>query len=190
MYRICFFILPAIMLIAAACSSTSNTTRSPEAATEDSVTVKEDSSAAPSWFNKESSVTYENNTVSAYAAAIGSDSASAESKAVSRAMALLKQSVSGKVENLRSDGLRELGDDSGLDDAGFLIDIRKADENVKDIISTEHTDTKAVDDQNSVQGLVEVQLSKEEFVEQMDERLSAHQEAWNALKESEAFQEF
>lgn len=189
MYRIgiSILILPAVIMIAAGCSSTSNTTRSPETAQEGSVT--KDSNAAPDWFSGES-VTYDNSTIQAYAAAIGSDAASAETKAVARATALLKQSVSSELENIRTEVVKEVGKASGLADAGFLIDLRKADNAVSDIVSTQQSGTAPVEGQNSTRGFAAVQLSKEELIEQLDKRMAAHEDSWNTLKESGTFQKF
>lgn len=180
------FIFSAIVLIAAACSSTSNTTRSPETPHEETVS-KDD--ALPDWFSEES-VIYDSSAVQAYAGAIGSNAASAEAKAAARATTLLKQSVSGKLETVRSEAVQELGMEAGLGKADFLIDLRKAGSAVDEMVSTLHTDTMPVEGQNSVRGLAAVQLSKEELVKQLDKRMSAHEDTWNALKQSGAFQEF
>ncbi|WP_372638605.1 hypothetical protein [Fodinibius sp.] len=184
--RIVTFILSAVVLIAAACTTTSNTTGSPETPQEDTA-PKDD--ALPDWFSEES-VIYDSSGVQAYAGAIGTDAASAETKAVTQATTVLKQSISDRLETVRTEAVQELGMESGLTNADFLIDLRKADGAVDDIVSIQQTDTMPVEGQNSVRGLAAVELSKEELMEQLNKRMSDHEDTWNALKESGAFQEF
>ncbi len=133
---------------------------------------------------------YDSSAVKAYAGAIGPDAASAEAKASARATTLLKQSVSGRPETVRAEAVQELGMEAGLENADFLIDLRKADSAVDETVSTLQTDTTPVEGHSGVRGLAAVQLSKEELVKQLDQRMSAHEDLWNALKKSGAFEEF
>lgn len=188
MDRIFSFCFAAVLVVGAiACSSTSNTAEKPVEVREDS--VAQDVNSVPDWFSKEN-VTFGDASVKAHATAIGSDAATAESKAVSRAEALLKQSVSGKLESIRSEAVHGLGKDSGLADPGFLIAFCKVDNAVGDIVSTQQTDTEGIDNQNGIRGFAEVELQKEELIERIDRRLASHEKAWNALKESKAFEVF
>ncbi|SHF42403.1 hypothetical protein SAMN05443144_108140 [Fodinibius roseus] len=179
-------ILTAIVLVAAACSGTSNTTRPPD--TPQKETAHKDD-ALPDWFGEES-VMYDSSAVQAYAGAIGPDAASAEAKAAERATTLLKRSISGRLEAVRAEAVQELGMEAGLANADFLVDLRKADGAVDETVTTLQTGTMPVEGQSSMRGLAAVELSKEELIEQLNKRMSAHAETWNAMKQSGAFQEF
>lgn len=181
-------LLSAVLIGSAivACSSTSKTA-SPSASAQDS--VAQQSASTPSWFNKEE-VTFGSSTISGYATAIDSDSASAVSKAVERATILLRQSVSNRLEAIRTDAVKELGSESGLDRPGFLIALRKADSAVNDVASTGQVNTKAVKGQSSLRGFAEVQVDRAELIKQIGEQLSSHQETWNKLFDSAAFSDF
>ncbi|MCW9706419.1 hypothetical protein [Fodinibius salsisoli] len=183
------FSLLTIIVVASAfagCSSTSQTV-SPSANAQNDVSAE--SQSTPTWFNKEE-VAFEGSTISSYATAIGPDSVSAVSKAVERASVLLRQSVSNRLESVRNDALKELGSDSGLDTPGFLIALRKADRVVNEVANSSQTNTQGVEGQSSSLGFAEVQADRAELIERMGEQLSAHQEAWNSLVNSDAFSSF
>lgn len=187
MYRLLYiFMIPVIIFTAAACSGTSQTSRPTDAAQD---SVSRDSNAAPAWFNEET-VAYDNKVVTARAAAIGSDSVTVEKKAVSRAVAKLKQSVSDRLETVRTEAIQELGKGSGLADPGFLIDFRKANSVVDDIVATQQTSAAAVEGQNSFRGFAEVQVDRTELTGRMGEQLTSYEETWNALLKSAAFEKF
>lgn len=168
-----------------ACSGTSKMSK-PSASPQDSVAQGEQS---PAWFNKEE-VTYESSTISGYATAIDSDSATAVSKATERATILLRQSVSNRLESVRSNAFKELGSESGLNKPGFLIALRKADSAVDKVANTGQSGTRTVDGQSSFRGFSEVQVDQAALIEKIGKELSAHQETWNKLVNSKAFSSF
>ncbi|HLR31578.1 MAG TPA: hypothetical protein VK074_03760 [Fodinibius sp.] len=187
MFRIYLLLLSVVMLTAAGCSSTSTTTTRPGAAPQDS--VARDASAGPDWFEKEV-VAYDSLTIRAYAAAIGNDPADAEAKAVSRAATLLKQSVSGRLETVRSEGVQELGRESGLADGDFLIAFRKAHAAVDDAATVQQKSTQPVEGQSSSQGFAEVRVQRAELIKQMGSLFSSNEQTWETLIQSASFEKF
>ena len=187
MDRIISFLLVVITAsLLAACSTTSKSVESPVGSGDKS---QQEMQSTPAWFTKES-VSYDTDSISAFGTAIGSDSSTTVSKAEKRAELLLQQSVSDKLEELRSEAVKELGSDAGLDDPGFLIALRKADNAVADIVSTAQAGIEGVQDQQSVRGFAEVSVSKEKLIERIDQRLAAHEKAWANLKSSASFKKF
>ena len=143
----------------------------------------------PSWYASQKVVS-EEDMMYAYATAIGEDSASAVSKAVSWAEKELQSSVSEKLENIRSDAVVELGSQSGLDAPRFLIALRKADRAVSPLVETRQTEVKTVEGYNSYRSFAEVRVPKEQLIERIGKRLAGYEKAWNAMKESKAFENF
>jgi hypothetical protein len=126
----------------------------------------------------------------AYATAIAEDSASSVSKAVAWAEEELKSSVSNKLENIRSDAAANLGSDSGLDSSGFIFALRKAENTVSNLATTGKTEVKTTEGYDSYLSFAEVMVSKEELIARIGKRLGGHEKAWNAMKGSQAFEDF
>lgn len=142
----------------------------------------------PSWYTPQTVVNTDSSML-AYTAAIDNDSTAVISKSAQAGETDLKTYVSDKLEHIRSEAIEEHGS-ANLDSPDFLIALRKTDELIDDLAMTEKTEIKQVEGYDSYRGFVEISVSKEKLIEQIGERLSAHEEAWNAMKGSEAFQNF
>lgn len=143
----------------------------------------------PSWYPQQKFVSNKSNLL-AYATAIDSDSAASIEKAKSWAIEELKSSVSDKLEEIRSEAVREYGSGSGLDEVKFLMALRKAKNAVEPLVEMGNTETKSVEGYESVRGFAEVSVPKAELIERIGKRLGGHEKAWNAMKESKAFNNF
>lgn len=143
----------------------------------------------PSWYPQQEFVSEESNLF-AYAAAIDQDSAASVDKAKAWAVEELKSSVSDKLEEIRSEALTEQGSGSGLDEAKFLMALRKAKSAVEPLVQTGNTETKSVEGYGSVRGFVEISVPKDQLIERIGKRLGGHEKAWNAMKDSKAFSSF
>lgn len=143
----------------------------------------------PSWYGNRTVV--DTDTVMyAYATAISDDSASSVSKAVAWAESELKSSLSDKLENIRGDAAAELGTESGLDSSRFIFALRRADNAVNNVASTGKTEVKTVEGYGSYRSFAQVIVPKDELVERIGKRLGGHEKAWNAMKSSQAFEDF
>jgi hypothetical protein len=140
----------------------------------------------PSWYPQQEFVSGEN-TLFAYATAIDRDSAASVEKAKSWAAEQLKSSVSDKLEAIRSEAVVEYGSESGLDEAKFLMALRKAKNAVDPLVKTGNTETISVEGYESVRGFAEVSVPKDELIKRIGKRLAGHEKAWNTMKNSEAF---
>lgn len=143
----------------------------------------------PAWY-ADQNVVFDENFISGYATAVDTDSASSVSKAVSWAESELKSSVSSRLEDIRSEALKEADNGSGLDDPQFLIALRKAEEDVGPLVETTNTEVRSIKGYDTYRSFAEIQVPKSKLIERIGERLSGHEEAWNAMKASKAFQSF
>jgi len=143
----------------------------------------------PSWY-PEHSIVNTDTVMYAYATAIDNDSASSVDKAIAWAKSEIQSSLSDKLENIRSDAVRELGSESGLDSSSFLIALRKVDNAVKDVAETGHTEVRTVEGYNSYRSFAEIIVPKDELIRRIGKRLAGHEKAWNAMKNSKAFKNF
>lgn len=149
----------------------------------------EEQAQYPSWYPQQEFIS-DDTEFHAYAAAIDADSASAVEKASDWAKEELKSSISDKLENIRSEAITETGTGAGLDEAKFLMALRKADRAVDPLVETGDSDVKRVEGYESVRGFAEVSVPKDELIERIGKRLGGYEKAWNAMKESEAFNDF
>lgn len=143
----------------------------------------------PSWYGNQPVVSTDS-TMHAYAAALDADSAAAVSKAVKWAESGLETGISDKLEHIRSEAAREYDSEYGLDSSQFLIALRKAGSTVGQLVETVNTGAERVEGYDSYRGFAEVKVSREEMIEQIGDRLSGYEKAWNAMKESKVFREF
>ncbi len=180
---IIFSSLFAIAGLLFSCSGTEEVTE------EQSTEEVEKNTQYPSWYPQQEFVS-EDTEFYAYAAAIDADSASAVEKATEWAKKELKSSLSDKLEDIRSEALSESGSGSGLDEAKFLMALRKAPRAVDSIVETGNTEIIEVEGYESVRGFVELSVAKDELIERIGKRLGGHENAWNAMKNSEAFNDF
>ncbi|WP_141239914.1 hypothetical protein [Aliifodinibius salipaludis] len=156
---------------------------------QDEFQEKETVSNYPSWYPQQEFVSEQSNLF-AYAAAIDQDSAASVDKAKAWAVEELKSSISDKLEEIRSKALTEHGSGSELDEAKFLMALRKAKNAVEPLVQTGNTETKSVGGYESVRGFVEVSVPKDQLIERIGKRLGGHEKAWNAMKNSKAFSDF
>lgn len=143
----------------------------------------------PSWY-PEQEVVSEADTMYGYATAVDKDSAAAVSKASAWAESVLKTAISDKLENIRTEAMKESGDGSGLNDSDFLIALREVKEEVSPLVETDNNHVKTVEGYDSYRSFTEIRVPKDKLILQIDERLSAHQQAWDTMKESKAFESF
>lgn len=143
----------------------------------------------PSWYPQQEFVS-EESELRAYATAIDTDSAASIQKAKAWAVQQLKTSVSDKLEEIRSEALVEQGSETGLDDARFLMALRKVKNAVDPLVTTGKTETQSVEGYQSVRGFAEVSVSKEELIDRIGKRLGGYEKAWNAMKTSKSFGNF
>lgn len=166
------------------CSTTSNTSDSSSTAITESGTDR-----YPSWYSSNRSVESDDTSYFGYATAIDSDSSSSADKAVEQAKSELKSAISNRLETIRNDAVVELGSDSGLDSPRFIIALRKAENEVPSVTNTEEIE---VDNREGegYRAFSKVSVEKEALIEELDKAFSANSNAWNAMKESEAFSQF
>lgn len=176
-----FFALAGLFV---SCSGTSEVTDEQQQDTE-----VEKKSSYPSWYPQQEFIS-EDTELYAYAAVIDADSASAIEKAKGWAKEELKSSLSDKLEDIRSEAVSESGGGSGLDEAKFLMALRKAPRAVDPLIEVQNSEIMKVDDYESIRGFVEISVPKDELIERIGKRLGGHENAWNTMKESEAFSDF
>ena len=176
-----FILIPSFFI---SCSTTSNT-----ASTTSAETTDEASSKYPDWYQSSRSVQSDDTAYYGYATAIASDSASSAEKAVEQAKAELKSSISNRLETIRNDAVVELGSDSGLDSPQFIIALRKAENEVPSVANTEEVEVENMGSQG-YRAFSKVAVDKEALIDELDKAFSANSNAWNAMKESEAFSQF
>lgn len=143
----------------------------------------------PGWYPNQNVVNTDT-VMYAYATAIAGDSAAAVSKAVSWAESELKSKVSDNLENIRSEALVEYGSESGLDESRFMIALRRADNAVGPLVETGRTEVKTVEGYSSYRSFAEIMVPKDELVERIGKRLAGYEQAWKAMKDSKAFENF
>lgn len=141
----------------------------------------------PAWY-PDQKVVSNDNMMLGYATAVGKNSESAVSKAVSWAETELKSTVSDKLEDIRLKAKEEFGSETGLDRPEFLIALRKATNNISSLMETGKTNVKTVEGYDSYRSFAEVSVLKEKLVEQLGENLSDYKKAWNTMKKSKAFE--
>ena len=166
------------------CSTTSNTSDSSSTAA-----VETTADRYPSWYSSNRSVESDDTSYFGYATAIDSDSSVSATKATDQAKAELKSAISNRLETIRNDAVVELGSDSGLDSPRFIIALRKAENEVPSVASTEEVEVENLEGEG-YRAFSKVAVEKEELIEELDRAFSANSKAWNAMKESEAFSQF
>ena len=165
------------------CSGTANTTQ------QESSSEQKKVQQYPSWYPSQNVVSGEK-MMSGYATAIGQDSTSAADKAIAWAKKELRATVSDKLESIRSEALVEKGSGYGLDESRFLIALRKADNAVNALAETGNLEIKSVEGYESVRSFAEINIPKADLIERIGKRLAGYEQAWNAMKESKAFENF
>lgn len=143
----------------------------------------------PSWYPQQEFISEESHLF-AYAIAIDGDSAASVEKAKSWAVEELKSSVADKLEEIRSEAISEYGGVSGLDDPRFLMALRKVKNAVNPLVETGNTQINRVEGYESIRGFAEVSVPKDKLIERIGKRLGGYEKAWDAMKNSKAFQNF
>lgn len=161
----------------------------PSAETQQTDSSETESPKYPEWYEGES-ITSNDSLFIGYGTALAGDSSAAGDNAETQAKLNLRSAVADRIETIRSDASSELGSGAGVDSPQFILSLRKAEKIVDDIAVRTEVEIESVEDYKAYRGFSEVTVSKEELLNQLDSRLSAHQNAWNALKGSQAFDEF
>lgn len=143
----------------------------------------------PSWY-RSGQVVSNDSLFIGYGTALAEDESTAGEKAVAQASRNLKSAIGEKLEDIRSEASGEMGSEAGVDSPQFILTLRKAENVIARVASQSQIETEAVDKYNGYRGFAEVTVPKEELLEQIGNRLSANQKAWNALQESQAFEKF
>lgn len=185
MNRISTFLLLAIL-------SYSFISCAPSAETQQADSSDPESQRYPEWYQAENvtSVTSSDSLFSGYGTALAGDSTTAEENAETQAKLNLRSAVANILETIRSDASSELDSEAGVDSPQFIFSLRKAEKVVDDLAVRTEVEAEPVEDYNGYRGFTKVTVSKEELLNRLDSRLSAHEKAWNALKASQAFEEF
>lgn len=177
---VCFFSL--IITLAVSCSTTSETTT-------EETTLSDEEREIPSWYNNTRSLQRDDTTFYSFATALASDSAQSVQKAGSRAKAELRSGVSSRLESIRNDAVVELGSDSGLDSPKFIIALRNAETRLGSV--AEITEVEVNQNDNEIfRAFAKATVDKETLIEELDKALSANGNTWNAMKNSQAFNQF
>lgn len=179
------FLLSALLILTVTFISCSGTSK----VSEQQSSSVDKGTLYPEWYPQQEFVS-EGDRLLSFATAIDSDSASAVNKAVEWAKKELKSGVSDKLEEIRTEAVKEFGGQSGLDEARFLMALRKINKAVDPLIETGNTAVKTVEGYNSVRGFAKVSVPKDKLVDQIEDLLTNHQESWQKIKESEAFKNF
>ncbi|NGP76654.1 hypothetical protein G3570_08420 [Balneolaceae bacterium YR4-1] len=180
-----FLTLICFSALLISCSTTSNTSTTSDT----SANVTNAESKYPSWYKTSRAVESDDTSYFGYATAIDSDSSASAEKAKAQAQSELKSAISNRLETIRNDAVVELGSDSGLDSPRFIIALRKAENEVPSVTSTEEIEVECLEGEG-YRAFSKVSVEKESLIEELDKAFSANSRAWNAMKESEAFSQF
>ena len=180
--RVFFNFSESIVSRSFSCSSTSQTTGESEPA------ATSEESQFPSWYNTRSFEADED-AFHGYGAAIAADSTRSAQKAGSQATAELKSKISNRLESIRNDAVVELGSNSGLDSPKFIIAMRNAESDIASVAEVTETEVKGTND-GTFRAFAKATVDKEALIEELDKALAANGNAWNNLKESQAFSKF
>jgi len=177
---VCFSLF--ILLAAVSCSSTSETTTS-------ETTAPAEDSKFPSWYNSSRILEAEDDAFHTYATAIAADSIESLQKAGAQAKSEMASGVSSRLESIRNDAVVELGSESGLDSPKFIIALRNAESDIASAAEISESEAKGNSDGN-FRAFARASVDKETLVEELDKALSANGNAWNNMKESQAFTKY
>lgn len=169
--------------VAGSCASTSGTTEAPQ---RDAGTTN----VYPSWYDQGTGVKKDTTAYYGYGIALAADSATAAGKAQKQARADLQTSVSTQMESIRSDAFQELSNDSGLRSARFILALRKAEAEAAEVATMSSHSVSKNPQGSGYRGFVKVAAEKSLLLTELDKALSDHGSLWNALKGSDAFQQF
>lgn len=171
-------------ILIVSCSSSSGTVKTQK----EEVTANVESKY-PVWYNANRGIKSDLSSYYGYATALASDSATSRQKALAQAKAELRSATSGSLESIRSEAAGELGDDSGLNSPSFIVALRNAENTIDGLSVVEETEVKNSEN-NTYRSFVKVSADKKALISALDESLSSHGNAWNAMKETQAFQKF
>lgn len=171
-----------ILLAAVSCSSTSETTTSEP-------TAPDEESKFPSWYNDRRVLEADDDAFHTYATAIAADSIESLQKAGEQAKSEMTSRVSSRLESIRNDAVMELGSESGLDSPKFIIALRNAESDITSAAEISESEAKGNSDGN-FRAFARATVDKETLIQELDKALSANGNAWNNLKNSQAFNQF
>lgn len=144
----------------------------------------------PEWYNENRSVVDDEEVYRGYAVVLASDSSATVRRAVQRAKSRLGSSISNKLESIRNDALVEYGSASNLDESNFILALNKSGRTIRQVAEMSNGEVRLQDSSENYFGFAEVTLNKEDLIERLDRSFSAHEKAWNSMKESRAFTKF
>lgn len=185
MNRLSFIsILFLTVFIGISCSAPQNVSK------ENTSTSKEaEISTYPSWYGSESMVSADSSFYG-YATAVNADSADAAENAEQWARKELERGLSDKLENVRSEAIKENDADRGLNDAKFLLALREADNGLAQNADVSNVEVRSVEGFSSYRGFAEIAISKASIIAKLDKKMADYEDAWQALKNSKAFHNF
>ena len=144
------------------------------------------SSIYPAWYDDGNEFVSTDSTYTAYGVAVGSDSTQALRRAVSKAKANLEQHLSSRLETVRKQAADETGE-AGLGTSEFIFALRNAEAALAEQIPISKSAASPNKTRTGDLGFAEIVLPKADLVHKLERLLDAHQQEWQAFKDSEAF---
>ncbi|MDZ7773884.1 MAG: hypothetical protein U5K31_14255 [Balneolaceae bacterium] len=123
-----------------------------------------------------------------HAAALGADSARAASAALQHARKNLSSQLSEQLEQVRrSVASTEAAKDTGVAESSFVMALRKAERELGALAERERTEAQLSDEASSWRAFVEVRMDKQVLTRHLEQALSSHATAWQALRGSDGY---
>lgn len=176
-----WLLVSTVAVLIAACS-TAGTMKKDGAESKTSV-----SSMQPAWYQP--GIIQVQESYLSRSVAISGDSLSALQTAIGQAKEDLESELSKKIENIRKNALQELQNGSQLDEPGFVLALRNAENSISNLASVQKTEVLRTEKYKGYRGFAETSLSVNSLIEHLEKELSSHKQAWNQLKNASSFQE-
>lgn len=178
-YRL--LLVSTVAVLIAACS-TSGTMNKESAGSKTSA-----SSLQPAWYQP--GVIQVQESYVSRSVAISGDSLSAAQTAIEQAKEDLESQLSKKIEKIRKDASQELQHGSQLDEPGFILALRNAENSISMFASVQKTEVLKTERHKGYRGFAETVLSINSLKDLLEKELSSHKQAWDLLKNSPSFLE-
>ena len=178
-YRL--LLVSTVAVLIAACS-TSGTMKKEGADSKTSA-----SSLQPAWYQP--GIIQVQDSYVSRSVAISGDSLSAVQTAIGQAKEDLESELSKKIENIRKNALQELQNGSQLDEPGFILALRNAENSISTLASVQKTKVLKTERYKGYRGFAETGLPVNLLKEHLEKELSSHKQAWNQLKNARSFRE-
>lgn len=147
------------------------------------------SDSFPGWYSGSAAVTTTASGFTAYGTALAADSAVSSEKAIAQALSNLEQHLSDRLESIRSEAAEAAGEGSGLNAPAFIFKLRNAEAGIADLSATSNREAQPSRQYEGYRGFAGVTLSRKDLIDYLDTSLGSHQDAWDAMKASPAFDE-